>query len=504
MPEPRLWQLTAGSAALGLALAAVAVTAAGPWDSGQRTAERARAAAPMAGGAHHAPPAPTLAPHRPAPAPSALGVLPALHAPAAAGRPATRPADLAATLVPLLADPGLGPLRTASVVDTATGTQLYGEGAGTPMTPASTVKIATVAAALSALGPDHRIPTTVTASADGRTVTLTGGGDPTLDTARLERLAADTARALKARGHTPVRLTYDTSLYEGPEIHPIGPNENLAPVTALMTREGRLDASAGGPAPRTADPAGDTATAFAALLAKAGVEVTGTPTEATGQPAEADATATAKAEAEDEAKTGAKAKAKPTTPAPEAAPLARTYSAPLTDLAERTLTLSDNDLAEALARQTALAHDLPASFEGAGKAVRNELADLDVPLTGARFADGSGLDRRDRVSAALLTALLTRAADPAHPTLRPVLTGLPVGGFTGTLAGRFDTAPATAGAGLVRAKTGTLTGVNTLAGTVVTPDGRLLAFAFLAGRTLSPYEAQPALDRLSAALADQR
>ncbi|TXS15494.1 D-alanyl-D-alanine carboxypeptidase, partial [Streptomyces sp. adm13(2018)] len=54
MPEPRMWQLTAGSAALGLALAAGAVAAAGPWDSGQRTAERARAAAPVAGGAHHA------------------------------------------------------------------------------------------------------------------------------------------------------------------------------------------------------------------------------------------------------------------------------------------------------------------------------------------------------------------------------------------------------------------------------------------------------------------
>ncbi|MER5707882.1 D-alanyl-D-alanine carboxypeptidase/D-alanyl-D-alanine-endopeptidase [Streptomyces sp. NPDC002122] len=479
MPEPRMWQLTAGSAALGLALAAVAVTAAGPWDTGQRTAERARAAAPATGGAHHAPPPAPAAPRRPAPAPSAPGVLPALHAPAAAERPAGRPADLAATLVPLLADPGLGPLRTASVVDTATGTQLYGEGAGTPMTPASTVKIATVAAALSALGPDHRIPTTVTATADGRTVTLTGGGDPTLDPARLGRLAADTARALKARGHTSVRLAYDTSLYEGPELHPIGPNENLAPVTALMTSEGRLDKSASGPAPRTADPAGDAATAFAGLLTAAGVKITGEPARATDEPP-----AATKA-------TGA------------AAPLARTHSAPLADLAERTLTHSDNDLAEALARQTALARKQPASFEGAGKAVRDELAKLGLPLVGARFADGSGLDRRDRVSAALLTALLTRAADPARPALRPVLTGLPVGGFTGTLAGRFDTAPATAGAGLVRAKTGTLTGVNTLAGTVVTADGRLLAFAFLAGRTLSPYEAQPALDRLSAALAGQ-
>ncbi|MFB7590299.1 D-alanyl-D-alanine carboxypeptidase/D-alanyl-D-alanine-endopeptidase [Streptomyces sp. NPDC056169] len=522
MPEPRMWQLTAGSAALGLALAAVAVTTAGPWDSGQRTAERARAAAPVTGGAHHAPPPPPApaAPRRPAPAPSAPGVLPALHAPAAAERPAGRPADLAATLVPLLADPGLGPLRTASVVDTATGTQLYGEGAGTPMTPASTVKIATVAAALSALGPDHRIATTVTASADGRTVTLTGGGDPTLDPARLGRLAADTARALKARGHTSVRLAYDTSLYQGPELHPIGPNENIAPVTALMTSEGRLDRSGSGPAPRTADPAGDTARAFAGLLTAAGVKVTGEPTRSTGEPSRSTggpATSTgepgkttgepAKAPGGPTKAPGTPAAAKTaaakTAAAKTAAPLARTHSAPLADLAERTLTHSDNDLAEALARQTALARKQPASFEGAGKAVRDELAELGLPLAGARFADGSGLDRRDRVSAALLTTLLTRAADPARPALRPVLTGLPVGGFTGTLAGRFDTAPATAGAGLVRAKTGTLTGVNTLAGTVVTADGRLLAFAFLAGRTLSPYEAQPALDRLSAALAGQ-
>ncbi|MFD9612198.1 D-alanyl-D-alanine carboxypeptidase/D-alanyl-D-alanine-endopeptidase [Streptomyces sp. NPDC059083] len=473
MPEPRTWQLTAGSAALGLVLAAVAATAAGPWDGGQRTAERARAAAPVAGGTRHAPPPAPAAPRRPAPAPSAPGALTALRAPGttAPAAPAGRAADLAPVLVPLLADPGLGTLRTASVVDTATGRQLYGEGAATPMTPASTVKIAITAAALSALGPEHRIATTVTAAPDGGTVTLTGGGDPTLDPARLKALAADTARALTSRGHTSVRLAYDTSLYRGPALHPIGPNENLAPVVALMTREGRLDDSRSGPAPRTADPARDTATAFAALLAEAGIRITGDP--APGR-------------------------------TPRADPLAVTHSAPLGDLVERTLTNSDNDLAEALARQTALARRQPASFQGAEKAVRDELTRLGLPVAGARFADGSGLDRRDRVSAALLTGLLTRAADPARPALRPLLTGLPVGGFTGTLAGRFDTDPATAGAGLVRAKTGTLTGVNTLAGTVVTADGRLLAFAFLAGRTASAAEAQPALDRLSAALAGRK
>lgn len=461
MPEPRTWQLTACSAVLGLALAAGAVAAAGPWDNGQRKAERTRAAATAAtGGAHHAgPPAAAT----PAPAPSAAGVLRALGT-----RAGTRPGDLARVLAPLLADPGLGPLRTASVVDTATGRQLYGEGATTPMTPASTIKIATTVAALSALGPDHRIPTTVTAGPDARTVTLTGGGDPTLDRARLRALATDTARALKGRGLTAVRVTYDTSLYQGPVRHPIGRNDNIAPVSPLMLDAGRLDGSRSGRAPRSDDPAKAAATAFADLLTGAGITVQGAPA-----PGRASATT----------------------------PLARTSSAPLAALVERTLTHSDNDLAEALARQTALARKQPASFDGAGRAVRAELAALGLPVEGARFADGSGLSRADRVSAALLTALLTRAADPARPALRPVLTGLPVGGFSGTLEERFDSGPATTGAGLVRAKTGTLQGVDTLAGTVVTADGRLLAFAFLAGRTPSPYIARPALDRLSAALA---
>ncbi|MHC3391414.1 D-alanyl-D-alanine carboxypeptidase/D-alanyl-D-alanine endopeptidase [Streptomyces lavendulocolor] len=468
MLEPKLVQLTAGSAVLGLVLAAGTVALAGPWDSGQRTAERARAAAQVGtGGADHD----AAGPERPAPAPapSAPGVLTALAAPRAKAAPkpaAPAPAALAATLGPLLADPGLGPLRTASVVDVTTGRQVYGSGAGTPMTPASTIKIATSAAALTALGPDHRIATTTVADTGARRVTLVGGGDPTLSRARLGALAADTARALRSRGTTAVTLTYDTSRYTGPERHPIGVNDNIAPVTALMTDEGRLNGSTAGPAPRSTDPAGDTARTFAALLAEHGVSTGGPPAHARAPK--------------------------------KAVPLARTWSEPLSALVERALTHSDNDLAEALARQTALASGRPASFDGAGRAVAERLRELGVPIGGARFADGSGLDRRDRLSAALLTALLARAADPARPQLRPVLTGLPVGGFSGTLADRYpDGSP---GAGLVRAKTGTLTGVNTLAGTVVTADGRLLAFAFLAGRTPSAAAAQPALDGLASAL----
>jgi D-alanyl-D-alanine carboxypeptidase/D-alanyl-D-alanine-endopeptidase (penicillin-binding protein 4) len=72
-----------------------------------------------------------------------------------------------------------------------------------------------------------------------------------------------------------------------------------------------------------------------------------------------------------------------------------------------------------------------------------------------------------------------------------------VAGFTGTLSTRYTDGAA----GVVRAKTGTLTGVNALAGTVVDRDGRLLAFAFLAADTASRDPAQAALDRAATALA---
>ncbi|MEU8890295.1 D-alanyl-D-alanine carboxypeptidase/D-alanyl-D-alanine-endopeptidase [Streptomyces sp. NPDC048442] len=467
MPKLKTWQLTAGSAVAGLALAAGAVAVAGPWDSGQRKAERDLAAAQdRTGGAHHATPGHN--PAEPAPAPSARGVLSALGAPAA---PSVKPDRLKEVLEPLLDTAALGGLRTASVVDAATGKQLYGRGERDAMTPASTVKIATTVAALSALGPDHRIATTVLAAPDGKRVVLKGGGDPTLEKDGLRALATDTARALRDKGADKVSLSYDTSLYVGPEVHPIGAgNENLARVTSLMVNEGRTDGTRSGIGARTLDPAGDAARAFAAELRALGVQVTGDPSSG-------------------------KAPA-------DAQPVAKTFSAPLSALVERTLTNSDNDIAEALARQTALAAGGEVSFAGAGKAVYDRLAELDLPadglLAGAHFADGSGLDRNDRVSAGLLTALLARSADPAHPELRPVLTGLPVAGFSGTLQTRY--AGTAAGTGLVRAKTGTLTGVNTLAGTVVTKDGRLLTFAFLAGSTPAADPAQKALDAMASAL----
>ncbi|MFE1839092.1 D-alanyl-D-alanine carboxypeptidase/D-alanyl-D-alanine endopeptidase [Streptomyces sviceus] len=468
----KTWQYTAGAAGAGLALAATVVTAAGPWDSsGQRTAERDRAVAlERTGGTDHAGDSGTTA-TGPRPAPSAASVLVGLGGGANTVKSAPTGKALTAVLGPLLGNTALGTRHTAAVVDVASGRRLYGAGAGTALIPASTTKIATAVAALSALGADHRLTTRTALEPDTKELVLVGGGDPTLTArsdadgwASLRALAEDTAAALKKRHITTVTLSYDKTLYAGSEIHPIGVNDNLAPVSALMADEARTDDSTSGPVARVSDPAADATRTFARFLAADGIKTTSPgPSKATGR----------------------------------AENLAEVSSPPLSALVERMLTNSDNDIAEALARQTAVADRQRADFEGGGTAIRDRLRKLGLPLAGAEFHDGSGLDRADRLTANLLTALLVKAGDPARPELRPVLTGLPVAGFTGTLTSRYTDGAA----GVVRAKTGTLTGVNTLAGTVVDQEGRLLAFAFLAADTTDPGAAQSALDRTASALA---
>jgi D-alanyl-D-alanine carboxypeptidase/D-alanyl-D-alanine-endopeptidase (penicillin-binding protein 4) len=168
-------------------------------------------------------------------------------------------------------------------------------------------------------------------------------------------------------------------------------------------------------------------------------------------------------------------------------------------LVERMLTRSDNDLAEALARHVAIARRLPTDFAGAAAAVAATVRELG--LDAPALVDASGLSPRDRVTPAQLVALLALATRDA--SLAPLLAGLPVAGFTGTLASRYATGPATGAAGRVRAKTGSLDNVATLAGVVETRSGRLLVFAFAADRLPTRFvgAAAKALDVAAAALA---
>jgi D-alanyl-D-alanine carboxypeptidase/D-alanyl-D-alanine-endopeptidase (penicillin-binding protein 4) len=133
--------------------------------------------------------------------------------------------------------------------------------------------------------------------------------------------------------------------------------------------------------------------------------------------------------------------------------------------------------------------------------MKAELAELGLPADEADLSDASGLSRNNAISPKLLTDLLALAARGEQPALSAMFGGLPVAGWSGTLRSRFVTpAPNRIGQGLVRAKTGTLTGVNTISGQLVTGDGRLLVFAIMADRTGDSVLARQALDRIAAKL----
>jgi D-alanyl-D-alanine carboxypeptidase/D-alanyl-D-alanine-endopeptidase (penicillin-binding protein 4) len=175
-------------------------------------------------------------------------------------------------------------------------------------------------------------------------------------------------------------------------------------------------------------------------------------------------------------------------------------------LVELMLVESDNVIAECLARQVALARNQPGTFAGAAQAMRIVLGELGLPIGNLVLADGSGLSRLDRVTPALLTDALLLAVKPDHPELRVLFSGLPVGGYSGTLRDRYrKPTNGAAAAGQIRAKTGTLSGINAIAGIVVDADGRTLVFAVLATTAAdggpTPTPVQEALDRVAAGLA---
>ncbi len=410
---------------------------------------------------------------------------------------------LQAAVSEVLDDPAVAGRLAVSIVDVDTGRALFERAASVALLPASTAKIATAVAALTALPADLRLTTRVVAGSVPGEVVLIGGGDPTLTgaqgsgagatgtvvaaepgseaetgtvlgpdyptPARLPDLASQVRTAL---GAVPLsRVLVDESLYSGERLGPGWKPDyvqqgSVAPVGPLMVDGGRVRP---GLSRRYADPATAAGSALAALLAP-----------------------------------GATVPVQRGVAPPGAPVLGEVSSPPVAQLVERMLLRSDNDLAEALARQVALARGAPASFAGAGAAVEQVLAGIGLDPDAMVIADGSGLSRFTRIAPAAVTRLLTRAASGEFPELAPVVTGLPVAGFAGTLAGRYRVGDgAGPAAGTVRAKTGTLDGVSALAGLVRTADGRLLAFDLTAdGVPLGENRlAEAALDRLAASLA---
>ena len=391
---------------------------------------------------------------------------------AAPSAPQPTARGLRRALAKALADKGLGTRVGVSVVDALTGAALLEIDAHRAVTPASTAKIATAVAVLTVLPADRRFTTTVVQGAVGDVV-LVGAGDPTLAGRAAQPGFPTSARladlATQLKGLVVRRVVVDDALFSGPRTGPgwkpgYVTAGDVAPVSALAVDEGRVSRTSKS---RVADPALAAGEQLAALLHVRPV-LRGT--------APAGATV-----------------------------LAHVDSPTVSALVESMLTHSDNDLAEALSRHVALEMKLPATFAGEAAATATALGplleDAGIDRRGVALQDASGLSPLDRLEPAALTRLLAAVAKDVR--YAPILSGLPVAGFDGTLAKRYRTAPTLAAAGSVRAKTGTLNGVSALAGLVRTLDGRLLAFDLTAdGVPLTgTLAAQAALDRVATVLA---
>ena len=381
----------------------------------------------------------------------------------------------------VLEQPFLGSARddTCLAVADPDGRPIYARLVEAPLIPASAMKIVTGAVAIDRLGPDSRFVTPVVAAAppDGGTVAelwFVGRGDPLLATADF---AATDGWLERPRPATPVesladriagagvrrigRLLGDESRYDTQRYIPTwephyATTPEVGPQSALSVNDGFASWR---PRIASAAPATNAAAILAGLLRSRGVTV-----DSVGEGQAPERTVT----------------------------VAEIESAPVAEVVGVMMRESDNLGAELLVKE------LGARFAGAGTTaaglgvLRDASAALGLPAGALTASDGSGLDRRDRLSCGLLQGLLAGA-----PADGPLADGLPVAGTSGTLVRRFLNTPAV---GKVRAKTGSLSGVAALAGYATGADGRSFGFSMLANDLPSESAGTALQDRLATVL----
>ena len=341
--------------------------------------------------------------------------------------------------------------NTSFVVQDLDGNVLYEMAGETGRLPASSIKILTSAAALYELGPNQTLPTTAIVSGD-RLYLVGGGdiylasdyGDPDSITGRagLADLADQVAADFETRGLSSVELSVDTSLFTGAEYHENvqgSDRQFVMPMKPLAIDGGVVDGT------HTLAPHADAADRFVELLEDRGIGVT--------------------------------AITAGTAPAPDESNTAGiVHSAPVRELVDHTLTVSDNSLAVVLGHLVAIERGLAADFDGSAKAVRDSLAEQGFDVSDLVMSDTAGLSIDNRVSARLLTDVLVSAVECGGCDIGSIPHGMPVSGLSGTLWNRFAEMPTS---GLVRAKTGTLIAANALSGYAMAADGSVYAFAIL-------------------------
>ena len=305
-----------------------------------------------------------------------------------------------------------------------------------PRLPASNQKLVSTAYALDRLGPDYRLNTQLWRLGDG-SFRLTGEGDPDLALPQLQRFARlalatnASANANGGDGLQPTLLRLQLAEEPPQAWWPQGwnPDDRFysygAPVTRLAVTSNAVYAAVANPPAR-----------LSSLLAKS------------------------------LAQQGSKAQLSLVSarlPIPADAVLVHQEpSAPMFNLLSLANTESHNFTAEVLLRQGAGTWDL----QQARSREMQWLAEQGLPMEGVSVADGSGLDRSNRLTSRFLAALLLRMNQ--HPYANQYLASMAVAGRRGTLRNLFIGTPIE---GRLFAKTGTLTGVRSISGVLETADG---------------------------------
>ena len=373
-----------------------------------------------------------------------------------------------------------------SVVNASTGEVLWDRQAESGQRTGSVMKVMTAAAALSVLGPDHRLTTSVVTGSTPGTVVLVGGGDATLSRTlpgeesvyrgapKLADLAAQTVAAYAtANPEEPgiTTLVLDATFWKPSDAwHPTWPRDTItagfqAPATALMV-DGDRDNPGARTSPRSGDPVARAGEWFADALASAG-NPAGRPTITTGA-------------------------------AVGGTLLGQVQSQPVSTLIAQMLPNSDNMLGEMLARATSKGIGLNGSTASLTQAITGALNTYGVSTAGLVIKDGSGMATDNAVPAVYMAQLFT-VINTRELNLGIIMDALPVAGVSGTLASRF-TGPNAVARGNVTAKTGWIGTAYALSGVIRAADGSTLTFAFYSIRDRIPESAKAAQDTLATAI----
>lgn len=192
----------------------------------------------------------------------------------------------------------------------------------------------------------------------------------------------------------------------------------------------------------------------------------------------------------------------PERPSIDRAVVVMTHRSPtLASLADTMMKFSQNLYAETLLRTVAAARAGVGSAEEGRTVAREVLGSWGIAPSELLIADGSGLSRYNLVTPQAYVSLLAHVY--ADERLRaPFIASLPVAARSGTLAQRLK---GTAAAGTVQAKTGSFSNARAIVGFSRTADGEPVAFSIIANNYGVPPDAVDTVtDAILVALAEFR